>query len=810
MSLYPASDSTWVSLHDASLGGWFNRAAGELASGFPVGADDVVLDAGCGPGGYAAFCAEFGASLILADVNADKVGAARARLAAYPQVKFETHVADASDLPVPDEVATRIVCSEVLEHVDDPTAVMAELVRVGKPGALYLLTVPGIAQEQLQQKLARPEYFAKPEHIRIFHPDIFAALVRDAGLTIERTGEYGFFNSLWMAFFWQTDIPISELASALPRHPSLEQWARTWNLVLSGKDGPRIKAALDAVLPKSQLIIARKPGGSIDRERDVRDRMHATPAREAPAGGNGEKDGESEAFSSRQVGDRDDQLSGWYNRSTGELFHHYPVDAHDVVLDVGCGDGGHAAFCAERGARLILVDVDADKVKAARARLSAYPGLRLDTHVVDGSQLPLADGTANRIVCCEVLEHVDDPAAVLGEIARAGRPGALYLITVPGAAQEQVQKSLAAPDYFVKPNHVRVIDARAAARLVQEAGLTIEHTVDYGFFWSIWMAFWWQCDVPLFGDPHHPCLAAWAKTWDQVLAGKDGARIKAALDAVLPKSHVIVARKPRPFIARRAQDTLYECTRHLADGEKCGEDVLEKLAAEIEGRLAHADLMQRPARPRLSGLRIRREGLPDWWGEGKNLFLAAQNVTTPAMDRNFFVHGPARGGVLVMGDRASVAHVTLLAERPLMVIGDRVEFGSVALGTVGYGTVLIGEESRATAFAGMDARNGGVISVGADAMWAPGVFLMVDDTHAIRNAVTGKRVNRRGGKIIIGPHVWLGMNVQIMGDSYIGEDSVVGMGSLVKNIVLPPNTVSSGRPARVTRSGITWSSLDLP
>jgi hypothetical protein len=39
----------------------------------------------------------------------------------------------------------------------------------------------------------------------------------------------------------------------------LESWARTWDMVLKMRDGPRIKKALDEALPKSQAIIARKP-----------------------------------------------------------------------------------------------------------------------------------------------------------------------------------------------------------------------------------------------------------------------------------------------------------------------------------------------------------------------------------------------------------------------------------------------------------------------------------------------------------------------------------------------------------------------
>ena len=137
--------------------------------------------------------------------------------------------------------------------MDDPDSFMAELVRIGSPGALYLITVPGAAQEHIQEALAPPSYFQKPNHIRIFETEHFYALIERAGLVIEHRSAYGFFWSMWFAFFWQTEAPLGA------SHPMLDAWAATWSQVLAGKDGLRIKAALDQVLPKAQVVVARKP-----------------------------------------------------------------------------------------------------------------------------------------------------------------------------------------------------------------------------------------------------------------------------------------------------------------------------------------------------------------------------------------------------------------------------------------------------------------------------------------------------------------------------------------------------------------------
>ena len=244
-----------LGLHDVMINGWYNKGAGELAPGFPVSADDIVIDVGCGDGGVVGFCAGQGAHIILADIDPDKVAAAANKIDQYGARRVDTHVTDGNPLPVEDGVATRVLCTEVLEHVDDPVQLMSELVRVGKPGALYLISVPGGEQEELQRGIAPDVYFQKPNHIRAFSAEAFEALVESGGLVIEKRMPVSFFWSMWWLFFWQTDLPLGQAS-----HPTLDNWARTWHGVLKGRDGMRIQRKLDEFMPKVRAVIARKPG----------------------------------------------------------------------------------------------------------------------------------------------------------------------------------------------------------------------------------------------------------------------------------------------------------------------------------------------------------------------------------------------------------------------------------------------------------------------------------------------------------------------------------------------------------------------
>lgn len=243
-----------VGLRDACLSGWFNGDTGELFEGFPITSDDVVVDVGCGDAAGTHFCARQGASLIVADIDAEKISVARSRLQNSPAKSVECFVTDANPLPIADNVATKVISTEVLEHVDDVRRFMSELVRVGKPGALYFLTVPDQVAEGLLTKLAPNSYFQKPNHVRIIDRDEFAKIVTDAGLVIEKRASYGFYWALWWTMFWSCDVDFDN-----PKHPALENWAKSWGALLKTPDGPKVKAVLDEFWPKSQVIIARKP-----------------------------------------------------------------------------------------------------------------------------------------------------------------------------------------------------------------------------------------------------------------------------------------------------------------------------------------------------------------------------------------------------------------------------------------------------------------------------------------------------------------------------------------------------------------------
>lgn len=259
--------SHFAGLVDSNASGWFLNDLDEYFRGFSISSDDVVADIGCGEGAASIFCAKRGAKVLYADILESAVAEVTDKIRALDvEGEFIPLVCDSDPLLIEDQFATRVICSEVLEHVDDPQRVMSELVRIGRPGSMYLITVPGEAGEKVQQSFAPPEYFEKPNHLRIFSRNDFEALVAGAGLTIESYDQSGFFWVMWMSIHWAVqgatkgtaEEPVQRKIEP-PFDDSLDRWASLWVKLISTPEGMAFKHEMDKLLPKNQIVIARKP-----------------------------------------------------------------------------------------------------------------------------------------------------------------------------------------------------------------------------------------------------------------------------------------------------------------------------------------------------------------------------------------------------------------------------------------------------------------------------------------------------------------------------------------------------------------------
>ncbi|MGQ9427459.1 class I SAM-dependent methyltransferase [Gilvimarinus sp. F26214L] len=266
-------------------------------------------------------------------------------------------------------------------------------------------------------------------------------------------------------------------------------------------------------------------------------------AENAPASGNG--------CNHQMLGLTDAVRSGWYLSDSAEVFEGFKIVPEDVVVDVGCGDGLATHFCARHGAHVAFSDIDPEKVEGVRKLIKNLGARKIEGVVSDSSPLPFPDGYATKVLAMEMLEHTEDPASILSELVRVGKPGALYLITVPDERSERVQKPFAADSYFEKPNHIQIFSKADFVRLVEGAGLKVENYRTWGFYWTLWWCLSWLEGRPLAEGPvldtvthsRGEILNCWSHVWNELLKHDGTKDLVETLNGTLPKSQLIIARK---------------------------------------------------------------------------------------------------------------------------------------------------------------------------------------------------------------------------------------------------------------------------
>jgi SAM-dependent methyltransferase len=96
------------------------------------------------------------------------------------------------------------------------------------------------------------------------------------------------------------------------------------------------------------------------------------------------------------------------------------------LLDVGCGEMPFRALLA---LEVTYVGID---VPAAHAfGMMQHP----EIIAFDGTHIPFQDAVFDCVLCTEVLEHVEEYASLIAEMARVLKPGGRLLVTVPFAAR---------------------------------------------------------------------------------------------------------------------------------------------------------------------------------------------------------------------------------------------------------------------------------------------------------------------------------------------------------------------------------------
>jgi SAM-dependent methyltransferase len=104
----------------------------------------------------------------------------------------------------------------------------------------------------------------------------------------------------------------------------------------------------------------------------------------------------------------------------------------DVVLDVGCANGGHTLTAAARARRVVGIDYDVGQLAIARQDAARRNLRNVCLFAWDLTQpFPFRNGTFDAALFLDVIEHLHPRRAVLAEIRRLLVPGGRLLVSGP-------------------------------------------------------------------------------------------------------------------------------------------------------------------------------------------------------------------------------------------------------------------------------------------------------------------------------------------------------------------------------------------
>lgn len=122
--------------------------------------------------------------------------------------------------------------------------------------------------------------------------------------------------------------------------------------------------------------------------------------------------------------------------------------------------------------------------------------------------------------------------------------------------------------------------------------------------------------------------------------------------------------------------------------------------------------------------------------------------------------------------KSDIPGADILGDKKLVKIGERVSFG---------GNVSIMANAP--------------VEIGSDSLIASGVKILTSTHDSTQNPMWKARIDR---PVHIGSSVWIGTNAIIMPGIRIGNNSIIGAGSIVNKHV-PEGVIVAGNPARFIR-----------
>jgi len=221
---------------------------------------DRILDLGCGTGRHT--CEVFRFKEVVAigvDINADDVFEAKNRLKEQQKLKgcdggiWGVSVADIFKLPFKNDCFDLVICSEVMEHINDHKNAVAEAVRVLKPDKNMVISVPSYFPERVCWTLSEEYRKTDNGHVRIYKKKELIDLLESAGVKRWKVHSA---HSLHTPYWWLKCLvgPSREDSRLVNKYHEL----LVWDMMKHPRITRLFDHLLNPIIGKSTVVYLRK------------------------------------------------------------------------------------------------------------------------------------------------------------------------------------------------------------------------------------------------------------------------------------------------------------------------------------------------------------------------------------------------------------------------------------------------------------------------------------------------------------------------------------------------------------------------
>jgi SAM-dependent methyltransferase len=225
-----------------------------------IGPSTSVIDVGCGAGRHAFEAYRRGADVVAFDRaeselrSVDTILRAMAETGEAPaDASAKVVLGDALSLPYADETFDCVIASEILEHVPQDDAAIAELVRVLRVGGTLAVTVPRWLPEQVCWLLSDEYHSNEGGHVRVYRASDLRDKIASRGMQLTYCHHA---HALHTPFWWlKCAVGVSNAD-----HPAVAAYHKllVWDLMHRPKITQMAESLLNPLMGKSVAMYFSK------------------------------------------------------------------------------------------------------------------------------------------------------------------------------------------------------------------------------------------------------------------------------------------------------------------------------------------------------------------------------------------------------------------------------------------------------------------------------------------------------------------------------------------------------------------------